>query len=82
MRTEYVEINSSIVAWQSVLFSSFIVHVRIICRVMMIYFREQTFLPKGLLHSLGSVKSGRKEISIKKYVTPYAKKWHSGLYLV
>jgi uncharacterized protein with PIN domain len=52
------------------------------CRVMRIYFRGQIFLQKGLLHSLGSVKNGRGEILIRKYVMLCAKKWHSGLYLV
>lgn len=52
------------------------------CRVMRIYFRGQTFLQKGLLHLLGSAKNARGEILISKYAMLYAKKWHTGLYLV
>jgi uncharacterized protein with PIN domain len=53
-----------------------------LCRVMRIYFRGQTFLQKGLLRSSGSVRKGRGEILIRKYVMLSAKKWHTGLYLV
>jgi hypothetical protein len=45
-------------------------------RVMTIYFGGQTFLQKGLLHLSDSVKRGRKEILIRKYVMLYGKKWH------
>jgi len=52
--------------------------VRMRTRVMMTYFGGQTFLQKGLPLYSGSVKNGRKEILIRKYVTLFAKKLHSG----